>query len=51
MARHRFHFEGNFGGDDCDEEFLHWVLDQGGRGAKVLDIDMTGEVVAVDILK
>ena len=50
MAPHRFHFDGNCGGDDRDEEVLHWVLDQGGRGAGVLDIDMVGvEVVAVDI--
>ena len=37
-------------GDDHNEEFLHLVLDQGGRGAGVLAIDMVGvEVVAVDI--
>ena len=50
MAPHRFRFDGNCGGDDRDEEVLHWVLDQGGRGAGVLAIDMVGvEVVAVDI--
>ena len=50
MARHCFRFDENVGGDDCDEEFLHWVPDQGGRGAGVLAIDMAGEVVAVDIV-
>ena len=50
MAPHRFHFDGNCGGDDRDEEVLHWVLDQGRRGAGVLDIAMAGvEVVVVDI--
>ena len=49
MACHHFCFDGKFGKDDCDEEFLHWVLDQGGRGAGVLAIDMAGEIVAVDI--
>ena len=50
MAPHHFRFDGHFGGDDCNEEVLHWVLDQGGRGAGVLTIDMAGdEVVAVGI--
>ena len=50
MAPHCFRFDGNCGGDDRNEEVLHWVFDQGGRGAGVLAIDMTGvEVVAVDI--
>jgi hypothetical protein len=50
VAPHRFRFDGNCGGDDRDEEVLHWVLDQGGRDAGVLAIDMVGvEVVAVDI--
>ena len=48
MAPHRLHFDGNCGGDDRNEEVLHWVLDQGGRDAGVLAIDMAGEVVAVD---
>ena len=50
VAPHRFRFDGNVGGDDRDEEVLHCVLDQGGRGAGVLAIDMVGvEVVAVDL--
>ena len=50
MAPHRFRFDGNCGGDDRDEEVLHWVLDQGGRGTGLLAIDMAGvKVVAVDI--
>ena len=50
MAPHRFRFDGNCGGDDCDEEVLHWVLDQGGRGTRVLAIAMAGvEVIVVDI--
>ena len=50
MAPRRFRFDGNCGGDDRDEEVLHWVLDQGGRDAGVLAIGMAGvEVVAVDI--
>ena len=50
VARHSFRFDGNCGGDDRDEEVLHWVLDQGGRGAGVLAIDMVGvESIAVDI--
>jgi hypothetical protein len=48
VARHQFRFDGNCGGEDHDEEVLHWVLDQGGRDAGVLAIDMAGEVVAVD---
>ena len=50
MAPHRFRFDRNCGGDDRDEEVLHWVFDQGGCGAGVLASDMTGmEVVALDI--
>ena len=50
MAPRRFCVDGNCGGDNCDEEVLHWVLGQGGRGAEVLSIAMMGvEVVAVDI--
>ena len=49
MPPHRFCFDGNCGGDNRDEEVLHWVLDQGGRGAGVLAIGMAGvEVVAMD---
>ena len=49
-ARHRFGFDGKCGGDNRNEEVLHWVLDQGGREAGVLAIAMAGvEVVAVDI--
>ena len=50
MTPHRFRFDGNCGGDDCNEEVIHWVIDQGGRGASVLATVMVGmEVVAVDI--
>ena len=50
VAPRRLHFDGHCGGDDCNEEFIHWVLDQGGRGAGVLVIVMEGvEVVAVYI--
>ena len=50
VAPHRLRFDGNCGGDDRNKEVLHWVLDQGGRGAGVLAIVMAGvEVVAVDI--
>ena len=50
MPPHHFRFDGNCGGNDRDEELLHWVLDQGGRGTGVLAIGMVGvEVVAVDI--
>ena len=50
MAPHRLRFDGNCGGDDCNKEVLHWVLYQGGRGARVLVIVMAGvKVVAVDV--
>ena len=50
MAPRRFCFDGICGGENFDEEVLHWVFDQGGRGAGVLAITMAGvEVVAVDI--
>ena len=50
MAPHRFCFDRNCGEDDCNEEVLHWVLDQGGRGTRVLVIVTTGmKVVAMDI--
>ena len=49
IAPHCFRFDGNCGGDGCNEEVLHWVLDQRGHVAGVLAIVMTGvEVVAVD---
>jgi hypothetical protein len=48
LPRHRF--DDDHGGDDLDEEVLDWVLGQGGRGAGVLAIAMTGmEVVPVDV--
>ena len=51
MIPHRPCFNGVCGRGNHNEEVLHWVLDQGGRGAGVLAIDMTGvEVVAMDIV-
>ena len=50
VAPHHFRFDGDCGGDDCTEEILHWVLDQGGRGNGVVAIVMAGvEIVAMDI--
>ena len=50
MASHRLSSDENCDGDDRNKEVLHWVLDQGGRGAGVLAIVTTGvEAVAVDI--
>ena len=50
VAPHRFRFDENCGGDDCNEEVLCWVLDKGGRGVRVLSIAMAGRgVVVVDI--
>ena len=50
MASRHFCFDGNCGGNDCNEEVLHWVLDQGGRDAGVLAIVMAVvEIVAMDI--
>ena len=50
VAPHRLCFGENCGGDHCNKEVLHWVRDQGGRGAGVLAIAMVGVyVVVVDI--
>ena len=50
MAPHYFRFDGNCGGEDRDEEVRHWVIDQVGRGAGVLTVDIAGvEVFAVAI--
>ena len=49
VAPHPFRFDGNCGGDDRNVEIIYWVLDQGGRSAKVVFIVMAGvEVVAMD---
>ena len=50
VAPHRLCFGENCGGDHRNKEVLHWVCDQGGRGAGVLAIVTASvEVIAMDI--